>query len=147
LDDHAAAALVADLVGLDLLGLEVAHLAFGRCQPLDETAVEVLHCLVPTLPPRLDPIEVVLHPGRVLVIEDIPETLDQELDDDFTRLARYELAFLLDGVLAVLDRADDLRVGAGPADPLLLEGLDKARLVVPRRWLREMLLRQELLQL
>src|SRR5207245_1572625 len=70
-----------------------------------------------------------------------------QIDDDQAERRRLELAFALVDVVAVLQHADDRRVGARPADAVLLELLDERRLGESRRRLRELLLGAQHLEL
>src|SRR5262245_16080522 len=86
----------------------------------------------------------ILHARRVFVIENVLETVYEQLHDHFARFSRIELAFLLHYVFPILDCAEDRGVGAGTADAFGLQSLDQARLIVARRRLGKMLRRTKL---
>ena len=71
----------------------------------------------------------------------------QLVDQPASENRRPELAFDLVDVLARLQHRDDRRVGARPADAVLLERLDERSFVEARRRLRELLLGLDLLRL
>ena len=93
---------------------------------------------------RGDPVEVVLHPRREVVVDEPREVALEQLDDREGEERRHERAALLRHVAAVEDRAHDRRVGRRAADAALLERADERRLGVARRRRRRVALRLEL---
>ena len=91
-----------------------------------------------------DLVEVLLHLGREVHVDDVGEVLDELVGHDLADVVGEEPAVLEPHVPAVLDRRDDRRVRRRPADAELLERLDEGRLREPRGRLREVLLGQEL---
>jgi len=63
----------------------------------------------------------------------------QEIGDDLADLGREEAAAILRHISAALDRADDARIGARPANPFLLQCLHQRRFAEARRRLGEVL--------
>src|SRR5204863_76467 len=70
-----------------------------------------------------------------------PELADEQVRDDLPDGFRMQPSILHDDVPAVDDRGDRGGVRGRPADAVLFERLDQARLCEARRRLREMLLR------
>ena len=95
----------------------------------------------------LDLVQRLLHPRRVGGLEEVVEVRDQQLDDRAAERGRDEAAVLLVDVPPLLDLAQDLGVGGGTADAVLLQELDERGLVEPRRRLRLLLLGRDLEQL
>jgi hypothetical protein len=90
-----------------------------------------------------DPVEVVLHAGREVVVHQTVEMLLEQLDDRERQEGRHERRALLEDVAPVLDRADDRRVGRGPPDAPLLERPHERRLRVAWRRGRRVAFRLE----
>ena len=110
--------------------------------------VEAAHRRHPLLLAVLDLVELVLHAGGELDVEDVGEGVDQQIGHQEAQLGRSQAARLvLDDVLLVEDRRHDAGVGRRPADALLLQLLDQRRLAEARRRLGEVLLGQQLVQL
>ena len=94
-----------------------------------------------------DPVEVVLHRGREVVVHQPAEVLLQQADDREGEEGRHESAAALEDVAAVEDRAEDRRVRRRPADAELLERPHQRRLGVARGRVRLVALRLERAQL
>ena len=112
--------------------VELLHVPFELLlRPLErvgERRVELtqhLHALQVALG---DLVEVLLHLGREVHVDDVGEVLDELVGHDLTDVVGEEPAILEPDVAAVLDRRDDRRVGRRPADAQLLERLDERRL-------------------
>ena len=90
-DDHRLAALLARQVGRALLALHVAHLDLGPLEVLRERLPEAPHRRDPVLAALLDQVELVLHAGRELDVEDVGERVDQQVGDQHRR-ARWAAA-------------------------------------------------------
>ena len=73
--------------------------------------------------PDGDLVEVVLHPRRELVVDELREVLLEQLDDGEGEELRHERLALLAHVAAVEDRPHDRRVRRRTADAALLERL------------------------
>src|SRR5712691_11799710 len=128
LDDHGLAALLAcEICGL-LLALHVAHVLIGDLEALLEGLVELVEHLHPLHLAFLDLVELVLHPGGELDVEDARERVDQELVDDLAQVGGEEAVLLLLHVLLVLDGGEDGRVGRRAPDALLFQLLHQRRL-------------------
>ena len=93
--------------------------------------------------PAADGVQLVLHPGRELVIDQPRQVPLQKPHDRDRHPRRHQRVPLLEHVLALLDRLQDRGVRAGPADAELLEGLDERRLGVARRGLGRVALHLE----
>ena len=89
-----------------------------------------------------DLIQFGFHIRRKFHVDNIFKIFLQHIDDDKTQLRRMKLLIHANDITAGEDRFDDRRVGARPPNPLFFQRLDQRRLVVTRRRLREMLLRQ-----
>src|SRR5438132_4092913 len=139
---HPAALLTRDVRrGLDrILG---AGECLGLFDVLAERQVEIAYRGDPLLLAFLDLVQLFLHQRGEVHVENVRETLDEEIIHGDAGLRRREATLYLFHVSAVLDRGDDARVGRGPADSLFLQFLDEQRLVVPGRRLGEVLLRSE----
>src|SRR5690606_4074414 len=109
-----------------------------------EGPVEVLQHLLPVDVALLDLVELALHPAGEVHLEEGREERHQQLDHRLAQGRRVETLLLELDVLAVEQGRDDLGVRGRPADPLLLQLLDQARLAVARRRLGEVLLGDEL---
>ena len=114
-------------------------LRFGGLELLLKRIVELVEHLDHLFLGGSDVVELVLHVGGELQVEDLGEVLDQQVGDRHAQVGGEEAPLLLLDVAAVLDRLDDRRVGAGPADGLLFEGLDQRGLAVAGRRLGEVL--------
>lgn len=82
-----------------------------------------------------DAVEVVLHLGGEVVVDEPPEVLFQEVDHGEGQEGRDECGALLEHIAAVEDRADDRGVRRRAADLALFELLDQRRLGVAGRGL------------
>ena len=80
-----------------------------------------------------DAVEVVLHLGREVVLDEVAEVVLEQAHDRERDPARHERLAARGDVAAVDDRRDDRRVGRRPPDAQLFERLDEARLGVARR--------------
>src|SRR5262245_55788102 len=146
LQDHRGAALVADLVGFLLHGLDVLHLRLSLLQILGELAPEQREGVEQVVLALLDRVQLLLHGRGVLDVHDVLEMLDQQVGHQEAQLRGMEPAIALLDVLARLDRGDDGRVGRGPADAVLLELLHQARFAEAGRRLGKVLVGVELLE-
>src|SRR5215471_10833487 len=79
---HFRSALIADLVREDLLPLDVAHAVLGGLQVDSELVVKLLQRRRPCQLAVFDLVQLLLHPRRVLDVEQLGETLDQQVVDD-----------------------------------------------------------------
>ena len=111
---------------------------------LVERAIEVAKQFHPVEMLLLNFVELQLHPGRELHVHDLWKSLDELVGHDRPKHRGVKPAIDLLNVFAILNSLDDARVGAGPTDPKLLQGLDQAGLCEPRRGLCEMLRRQHI---
>ena len=80
-----------------------------------------------------DAVELVLHRGGEVVVDQPGEVLFQQADHRERDPGRDQRLPLLPHVPAVDDRADDRGVGGGPADAQVLQRADQRRLGVPGR--------------
>src|ERR671925_57627 len=87
-----------------------------------------------------DLVELLLHLGREVHVDDLGEVLDELVGDDLGDVLGVETAILQPDVSTVLDRRDDRRVRRRAPDAELLERLHERRLGVSGRRLREVLL-------
>ena len=85
-------------------------------------------------------VELLLHKGRELHIEDVGEEADKQIVHSLTEIFRLQPPFILANIMARIERADDLRIGAGAADALAVQFSDKGAFGVARRRFRKMLL-------
>ena len=108
--------------------------------------VEALQPLDALLVAVGDTVEVVLHPRREVVVDELPEMLLEECHDGEREERRHERRAALEDVAAVEDRPDDRGVRRRPADAALLERAHERRLGVARRRRRRVPLRVELLR-
>src|SRR5207253_10179192 len=102
---------------------------------------ELVHGRLPLELPLLDLVELLLEAGRVRLVDDVAERLLEEAGDQDAELRREELPVVFVGVVAGLDRGEDLAVRRRTSAAVFLQRLDQRRLGVPRRRLREVLLR------
>ena len=142
-DDHVAAAALADDVGhlvgdLDALFVEVL---LGLLQLAGEAVVKAAQHGAVIGPAVLDLVELILHRGGELDVDDVVELVDHQVGDGDAEARRAQAAPVLDDVFAVEDDRDGRGIGARPADAALLHRPDQARLGVARRGLGEVLLR------
>ena len=95
--------------------LAAAHLDLGALQVLREAVPEASHGLRPGLLALLHPVELVLHAGRELDVDDVGKRLDEEVGHEEPELGRPQAPLLvLDHVFLVEDRPHDARVRRGP---------------------------------
>ena len=127
-------------------GLDRVHLLPGALAVLRELAVEVPQRLPPVDLALLDLVELFLHARGVLGLEEVLEALLHQVDHQPAERGGDEAAFLLAHVLALLDLAQDVGVGGGPADAVLLHELHERGLVEARRRLGLVALRLRLAQ-
>src|SRR6185437_7918808 len=146
-DDHGLAALLAHVLGGRFHALVVLHVLFGVVEVGRKALVELGQGIGPTFPPLFDLVELFLHAGGILQLEDVLEIRGQELVDHGAELGGMELAAGLGDVAAVLNGGKDGGVGGRAADALLLEFLDERGFGVARRRLGEVLLILERKQL
>src|SRR5262245_5720597 len=140
LDHHLGAALVAIDIRRYFLSLDVAHLFFGFFQVARKRRVEALHRLGPFFFAIFDLVELVFHACGKLDVQDIGETLDQEVGDEKSQIGRRQrAAFVLGDVLPVENIGYDRRVGGRPADAFFIELFDQRRLRIARRRLGKVL--------
>ena len=125
-----------DLAGVDLLEVQPDQLlqpagprdrALAALRPAEVEAVEPGRARVRA---RRDRVELVLHRGGEVVVDEPPEVVLEQPDHRERDPGRHQRAALLPDVAAVLDRLDDRRVGRRAADAELLQRLDQARLGV-----------------
>ena len=142
------AALGAALLG-QVLGLEAVRVGHERVQihgleRLAERRVEVLEHALPQKLAILDPVELQLHTGGELDVEDLGELADHDLLDQLAELGREEPPLVDLHVFAGAQGRDDGAVGRRPADAEPLELLHQAGLGEPGRRLGEVLGRRDL---
>ena len=85
-----------------------------------------------------DGIEIVLHPGRERVVDEITEVLFEQSDHGEGHERRNEGRALLPHVAPILDRAHDRGIGGRPSDAQLLQSFHERGFGVARRGLRGM---------
>src|SRR5207253_630183 len=90
-----------------------------------------------------DLVELLLHAGGELVVDEVVEVAVEELHDREGREGRDQRGALLEAVVAREDRLDDRRVRARAADPAGLELPDETGLRQPRGRLRLVARRRE----
>ena len=112
---------------------EVGHEILQALDPVATAEVEALQPLEPLLVARCDAVEVVLHAGGEVVVDELAEVLLEERNDGEGEERGNERRAALEDVAAVEDRAHDRRVRGGAADAALLERLHEAGLGVARR--------------
>src|SRR5262245_23130681 len=115
----------------------------GGLQVDGELVVKLLQRRRPRQLAVFDLVQFLLHPRRVLDVEQVGETLDQQVVDDRAEFGGPELAFDLLDVFAILNDRHDRGVGRRPPDAFLLERLDQRGFGVARRRFGEMLIRRE----
>ncbi len=94
-----------------------------------------------------DVVELVLELRGVLVVHPVREMLREELVHDTADVGWREALLVENHVLPVHERGDDRGIRRGTSDAVLLERLHQARFRIARRWLREVLLAVELVDL
>ena len=120
-----------DRHGVDLAGVDVAEMLLDE---ILEAVVAVRSEIEATQPLRArlvaprDLVEVVLHAGRELVVDEAREVPLEQIDHREREKLRHEGLALLPDIAAVEDRPHDRRVGRRAADATLLERLDQAGL-------------------
>jgi hypothetical protein len=119
--------------------------AFGGARAVAE--VEAAQPLDAVLVPGRDPVEVVLHPGGEVVVDEPAEVLLEQVDDREGEEGRDERRAPLEDVAAVEDRAEDRGVRGRAADAELLERPHEGRLGVAGGRARLVALRLERAQL
>ena len=143
-----APAVRADLVRLLIRHLEVLalELDFG----VVEVCVKVLIIFAQHVLPRhlagLDLVEIRLHIGGELQIDDVAEIFLHHLSHDDAKICRAQVAPLLDDIVAAEDGRDRRRIRGRTADALFLHGADERRLRVAGGRLCELLLFRDLLE-
>src|SRR5262245_10319646 len=115
----------------------------GGLQVDGELVVKLLQRRRPCKLAVFDLVQFLLHPRRVLDVEQVGETLYQQVVDDRAEFGGPELAFDLLDVFAILNDRHDRGVGRRPPDAFLLERLDQRGFGVARRRFGEMLVRRE----
>ncbi len=88
-------------------------------------------------------VQLVLHAGREVQVDDLREVLHQQVRHAEGRLLREEAAILDVHVAALPDRLDGGRVGRRPPDAPFLQRTDQRGLGEARRWLGEVLLARQ----
>ncbi len=112
---------------------------FGRLQLLLERIVELVEHLHHVGLGGGNLVELALHVGSKLQVEDLRELLDEQVVDAHAQIGGVEAPLFLLDVAAVLDRLNDRGVRAGAADRLLFKGLDQRCFAVSGRGLGEVL--------
>ncbi len=152
---------VADREGGDLPGVDRAEVGDQFLQAAEVVAVAVARlgggagrlalAEVEAAQPRHglglaagDAVEVVLHLGGEVVVDEPPEVLLQEVDHGEAQEGRHQGGALLEDVAAVQDGADDRRVGRRAADLALFQLLDQRGLGVAGRGLGGVAVRGDL---
>lgn len=113
-------------------------------EPRGELRVEIRHHVGPGNLAFLDLVELLLHSGRETDVEKLRKPLDEEVIHAEAEFGRNELALFAVHVVAILNRAQDRRVGRRAADAVFLELLDQRGFAVSRRRLGELLLGLEI---
>ena len=137
--DHRAAALFADLVGRNFLGLEILHIFRGFLEVLFEFLIKLVQGLDPGHLSIFDFVQLLFHTGGVLDIEDIFEMFDQQVRHNGAQLGRFELALVFCDVLALLNRRPNGCVRGRAPNAFVLKDLHQRCLGVSRGRLGEML--------
>ena len=148
LDDHGAAALLADLIGRDVLDLDALalHVLLGLLQALLKALIELVDRLDPVCLAGLDHIELFFHVSAEFHIDNVGELLHHDRVDGLTQRGRFQLFLILLDIAAVHDGRDDRRVGGRAADAVLLQRMDERCLGVERRRLGKLLVRRQLFE-
>ena len=125
LDHHHPTTLLAGDVRRRLDRVLGAGEALGFFDVLAERQVEIAHSGHPGLLALLDLVQFLLHQRREVHVEDVRESLDEEVIHGDAGLRRHEAAVRLLDVPALLDRGNDARISRRPADPFLLQLADE----------------------
>ena len=149
LDDHLSAAQLTDLLGLLLGDLEPGVLEglLGLLHIPVKALVEVFQYLLPGDFPLLDQIQLLLHMGGELHVDDVLEPVHHQARHHLAERRGPEAFFLFHHVVAVLDGRDDAGIGGGPAHALFLHGPHQRGLGIAGGRRGEMLLRANGLEL
>ncbi len=105
-----------------------------------EGVVEFVQDVVPLHLLVFDLVEIGLDMAGEADVHDLREVGAELLGDDVAARRGVELAIFLLHIAAILNRLDDRRVGARPADAFGLERFDQRRFGESRRWGGELLL-------
>ncbi len=140
----ALAALRAGLARGDAVALDVGHRLAGGLEVLRELLVEATQGLLPREAPLLDPVELLLELGGVALVDDVVEVALEHPVDELAQGGGGEALLDAVHVVPVGQGGEDLGIGRGAADAVLLQGLDQGGLAVAGRRLGELLLAVEL---
>src|SRR5207302_7912811 len=132
-DDQRRAATLALLVRRLLHPLHVLHVLLGVAEVFLELLIEAAQGVGPLLFSFFDVVQLFFQLGGVLVFEDVGEIRDQQVRHHHPDLRRDELAADFLHVLALLNGADDRRVGRWTPDAALFQLLHQRRLVIAWR--------------
>src|SRR5207245_3772270 len=120
---------VADVEGGDLPRVNRAEIGHELVQPSRSVPeVEAAQPLDAMLVAGRDAVQVVLHAGGEVVVDEPAEVLLEQSDDGEGEEGRDEGRAALEDVAAVEDRAEDRRVHRLTADPELLKHTNQHRL-------------------
>src|SRR5262245_28480135 len=126
LHHHHGAALFTGDIRRHFLAFDVTHFFRGPFEIPREGGIEPLHRFRPRLFSLFDFVQFILHPGGELHVQNIRETLHQEIGDQKSELRRRQRpAVVLDNVFAIQNVGNDRRVGRRPADALFIKFLDQ----------------------
>ena len=132
-----------DRDGVHQRGVDVVesgrHLLLEPTRPLPvdvgRTEVEVRQPRHQLLGPAGDLIEIVFHPRREGVVDEVREMLLEQVDHRERLERRHESGALLPDVLTILDHLDRRGIGRGSANTEFLKPLDQRCLGEAGRWL------------
>ena len=93
-----------------------------------------------------DLVQLLFHPRRVRLVEEIIEAGDEQIVHGRAQSGRMKTPFMFFDVLAIKNGRHDRRISRRPADALLFERLDERGFGVARRRLGEVLFRRDRVQ-
>src|SRR5581483_1515266 len=143
LDDHVAAALLADLLGRLVGRLHAADRLLGDLQFAVERLVELADDRHPRPAALGDLVQLLLHVRGEVHVHHVAEVLDQQVVYEHTELGRAQALLHALDVTALLDRRQRGCVSGRATDAALLQRLHQRGLRVARRRLGEVLLGQQ----
>ena len=139
--DHRALTLVAYNIRRCLFLLDISHMQLGILEFFFKRGIEIIQCVELLRLSFFDQIQLIFQRCRKFNIQYFGEIFHQQFCNERSQLCRDKPSFFQAYILPILDRAQNVRIGAGSANTVFFQFSHERGFCKSRRRLSKFLLR------